>query len=260
MPYAKERLVTRIDDCWFYHVMDLPGFGTVGEGWDLRGRIKDYIGHVDVAGKRVLDIGTASGFLTFEMEKLGAEVISLDADSPKCSFFLPFKDQQFTTDREGWERDYKKYLERMTNGYWFAHRLYRSKAKVVYANVYDVPAEIGKFDVAVIGQVLVHLSDPVRAISSVMNRCADRIVITEGMVNTEEPIMSLCGRAAAGIAWSWWHISVGLYRELFTMAGFEIERIERGMYRCVAPSHPEQTELTTIVARRIEQKPISVVS
>jgi hypothetical protein len=66
---------------------------------------------------------------------------------------------------------------------------------------------------------------PLRALSSIIDRVRDRIVVTEGMVDSDEPIMSLCGRAANGIAWSWWHLSVGLYREIFTMAGFEVEKI-----------------------------------
>jgi hypothetical protein len=43
-----------VDDCAFYHVIDLPGVGTTDGGWDLRGRVDDYLGHVDFAGKRVL--------------------------------------------------------------------------------------------------------------------------------------------------------------------------------------------------------------
>src|SRR6516164_8364027 len=91
MVYAQERVVAGIDGCFFYHVMDLPGIGTVGQDWDLRGRVDDYLGNIELAGKRVLDVGTASGFLTFEMERMGAEVVSLDADGPKCNFPLPFR-------------------------------------------------------------------------------------------------------------------------------------------------------------------------
>jgi hypothetical protein len=97
--------------------------------------------------------------------------------------------------------------------------LNKSKAKMVYTNVYTIPPELGQFDVAVIGQILVHLSDPVGALSSVIDRIRGQIVVTEGMVDSDEPVMSLCGRAAtdvsdqSGIAWSWWHLSPGLYRE-----------------------------------------------
>jgi len=41
--------------------------------WDLRGQFEGYTGRVDVRGKRFLEIGAASGFVSFEAEKRGAE-------------------------------------------------------------------------------------------------------------------------------------------------------------------------------------------
>jgi predicted nicotinamide N-methyase len=38
--------------------------------------VDPYLGNFDFVGKRVLDVGAASGFLTFEMEKRGAEVVA----------------------------------------------------------------------------------------------------------------------------------------------------------------------------------------
>ena len=76
--YAAPLTVERPEDCFFYHKINIPGLGDVGEQWDLRSSIDDYLGKFDFRGKRVLDMGTASGFLTFEMEKRGAEVVSFD--------------------------------------------------------------------------------------------------------------------------------------------------------------------------------------
>jgi 2-polyprenyl-3-methyl-5-hydroxy-6-metoxy-1,4-benzoquinol methylase len=72
--------VPAIEDCWFYHVMDLPGLGTVNHfgRWDLRGRFDEYTGFIPVAGRTLVDVGSASGFLTFEAEKRGAVVTSFD--------------------------------------------------------------------------------------------------------------------------------------------------------------------------------------
>ena len=61
--YAAPRLVEDPADCYFYHTMDLPGHGTVTGEWDLRGREAAYLGNVDFQGKRVLEVGTASGHL-----------------------------------------------------------------------------------------------------------------------------------------------------------------------------------------------------
>ena len=52
-----------LEDCYFYHTMDVPGAGLVTGEWDLRNGVDAYLGHESVAGKRVLELGTASGFL-----------------------------------------------------------------------------------------------------------------------------------------------------------------------------------------------------
>ena len=71
--YARPRVVTDLEDCLFYHTMDIQGKGTVQGSWDLRAGIDRYLGGVDFAGKRVLDVGTATGCLSFHMERRGAE-------------------------------------------------------------------------------------------------------------------------------------------------------------------------------------------
>ena len=64
-PYAEPRAVASLDECYFYHTMDVPGHGTIKGEWDLRGRVDDYLGNFDFSGKRVLDVGAASGILSF---------------------------------------------------------------------------------------------------------------------------------------------------------------------------------------------------
>jgi hypothetical protein len=48
----RPRYVDRLEDCFFYHAMELPGFGLVRAHWDLRGRFDDYVGGLAVAGSR----------------------------------------------------------------------------------------------------------------------------------------------------------------------------------------------------------------
>src|SRR5437667_328088 len=76
--YAEPRTVTDLEDCYFYHSMEIPGHGLVEGPWDLRGGVDDYLGGVDLRDKRVLEIGTASGFLCFTMQGRGAEVVALE--------------------------------------------------------------------------------------------------------------------------------------------------------------------------------------
>ena len=61
--FADPLKVEDIGDCSFYHTVELPGYGVINGEWDLRGRVNEYLGNVDFAGQRVLEIGPASGFL-----------------------------------------------------------------------------------------------------------------------------------------------------------------------------------------------------
>src|SRR6266540_3206238 len=162
----RPRFVDRLEDCFFYHAMELPGFGLVRAHWDLRGRFEEYVGGVEVAGKSVLDIGAATGFLSFEAEKRGAvRVLSFDMSDARQQTFLPFKDKLYYRDPERWAEVYGAELEQWKNAYWLCHRLLESKAEVYYGNVYDLPRELGKFDVAILGSVLEHLSDQITALA-----------------------------------------------------------------------------------------------
>lgn len=76
--YARPRRVASVEECHFYHAMEIPGVGLVGEDWDLRGGEDDYLGHVELEYRRVLVIGPASGFLTFFMESRGADVVAVE--------------------------------------------------------------------------------------------------------------------------------------------------------------------------------------
>ena len=77
-PYAAPRRLTDPRKCYFYHTVEVPGFGLLRGRLDLRGRERDYLGGVPLRGKRVLEIGPANGGLSFYMERQGAEVVAYD--------------------------------------------------------------------------------------------------------------------------------------------------------------------------------------
>jgi SAM-dependent methyltransferase len=245
--YTHPRTVKDVKDCWFYPTMEIPGFGIVEGHWDLRGRLGDYVGGVDLNNRHVLDVGCSSGFLSFEMEKCGATVVSFDVGSAKDMDRLPFENSLYSTDRDKWEMLVNETVEGVKQSYWFTHERIGSKAKAFYGDICDLPEELGQFDVTVVGQILVHLSDPVSAFSNVARRCSGTMVITEGMLESDSPVMALCADPVKGPDWSWWHLSIGLYRSILRMAGFSIVKISDSLYDC-KPMGP--TRLYTIVAKR----------
>jgi hypothetical protein len=78
---SREELIALVDDVPWYHTIDL-GDGIVTKGtYDLRPVLDQYGFPADLHGKRVLDIGRASGFFSFELERRGADVTSTELGS-----------------------------------------------------------------------------------------------------------------------------------------------------------------------------------
>lgn len=122
----------------WYHRIDLGG-GLVTPGWmdplPQQHHFAKHVADLDLAGKRVLDIGCRDGLFSFQAEKAGAaEVIGIDNDlSPGAVEFL------------------------------IPH--FASKVKMRALNVMDLkPETFGLFDVVLFPGVLYHLRYPMWAL------------------------------------------------------------------------------------------------
>jgi hypothetical protein len=173
--YAAPRTVTRLEECWFYHTMDLPGYGTVQGEWDLRAGVREYLGGVDLRDKRVLEVGTASGFLCFTMEQQGARVVAVELAPGKAHDFIP---HARAGNRARFLRETQHGLDRMRNSYWLGHRALRSRARVHYGSAYALPAALGLFDVSTFGCVLMHLRDPFLALANALRLTRETVILT----------------------------------------------------------------------------------
>lgn len=229
--------------------MDLPNIGTVGGEWDLRQSVNDYLGRFPFQGKRVLDVGTASGFLTFEIEKQGGAVVSFDIDDGRRYGLVPF--HRFREHREHTVAGIAQGMNRQKNAYWLAHRALGSKAQAYYGDVYRLPTELGRFDVVVLGQVLVHLRDPFAALAAAGELSDDAIIVIEAVLDDRRPIALLHPNTdTGGPPHSWWRWSAELYRHAFGILGFQLDSVRKKKHLCVASGKPEWVELATLVGRR----------
>ena len=163
------------DDCDFYHTMEIPGCGIVNGMWDLRGKEAAYLGGVRFHGKRVLEIGAASGHLSFWMEGRGAEVIAFDLSEEMDWDAVPYGGEVDPKYRE----KRREHIRRLHNGFWFAHAAHRSKVEVVYGHASRLPAAIGPVDIATFCCVLLHLKDPFMALQSSLRLTRETVVVTE---------------------------------------------------------------------------------
>jgi SAM-dependent methyltransferase len=251
--YATRTDVPALADCDFYHTMDLPGYGVVRGDWDLRAGVDEYLGFEQVNGKRVLEIGTASGFLCFEMERRGAEVVGYDLSSADAWDVVPYAG----LDLPAIAAARAAHIARLNNGWWLARHAYGSSARVVYGNAYDIPAAIGAIDVCTFGAVLLHLRDPLRALESAARLRPQTMIVTEprrprrlGIFPPSQrrsPILLADGRAASPVD-VWWFFTPEAIANLLAIVGYRTIRVirHRRLYR------GRRMRMCTVVARPID--------
>jgi len=224
--YATPRNITHTSDCYFYHTMDLPIIGTINGNWDIREDMGHYLGNVDLKEKRVLDIGAASGSLSFYMENQGAEVVSYDLKSGADWDLVPYAK---------WEQYYQCLddreitIEKLKNSYWYAHRLNQSKAKAVYGNVYQIPKEIGLVDITLYGCILLHLKNPFDALQSGLRLTRETAIITDQVrpyLNSIMPTQVFMPDAKEFKIFDvWWYLNPEIIVKMLEVLGFEDTKV-----------------------------------
>jgi len=232
--FAEPQDISSPEDCIFYHTMDLPGYGLMEGMWDLRPNIDKYLGKVNLKNKRVLDVGAASGFLTFHMENQGAQVIAYDLSANDDVDIVPFAGVDYLERAD----HARPWLERIKNSFWLAHKAFNSQATAVYGNVYAIPEEIGLVDVSTFGSILLHLRDPFLALQNALRLTQETVIITEPVWNWVNFVRYLLpiGRHGSTMlfvpdtrlnepATTWWHISPSAMRRFIGVLGFEQARV-----------------------------------
>jgi hypothetical protein len=164
-----------VDDCDFYHTVEVPGHGIVAGQWDFRGTEAAYLGGVAFDGRSVLEIGPATGYLGFWMERQGAALTVLDLGPDNEWDFVPFQDLHIQT-HQAFRREH---LRRLQNGWWLLHERFGSQASALHGTVYDLGPEAGSFDVVTLNAVLLHLRDPMGALIRAASVCRQTLVVTE---------------------------------------------------------------------------------
>ena len=84
-------------------------------------------------------------------------------------------------------------MERVRNSWWYSHQRLGSHAQVVYGDIYRLPSDIGRFDVATFGSILMHLSRPFAALAL---RPSKALREKQHMLLLSSGTMSRCNRLA----------------------------------------------------------------
>lgn len=142
---------------WFQKLEVMPGLFSPGWSDPAKDKLPYYGLPDDLTGKRVLDIGCAEGFFSFEAERRGArEVVGIDSFPDSVRRFNIVKAAR------------------------------QSNANAFLMNVYDLePKRLGTFDVVLFYGVFYHLKHPQLALERIRSICTGDLLFQTHM--HEEP-------------------------------------------------------------------------
>ncbi len=211
----------RVDEHDWYHTFDLPG-GVVTPGlFDHRRVVRHLPIPGSLAGMRCLDAASADGFFAFELARRGAsEVVSVDlADASRQDWQRRPDDQQQAARGTG----------RAATAFDLVREALGLDVQRVDSSLYDLsPEQLGSFDFVFMGNILLHLADPARALRAVRSVTAP----TGTLLSYEAislPMSLLRPRTPTAQLWhehhaQWWTPNLAGHRRLLYAGGWDIER------------------------------------
>lgn len=231
---------------WYHCIEVTPGVVTPGV-FDLR-PVVDRLPWPDVRGKRCLDVGTADGYLAFELERRGAaEVVAIDI--PVHSGW----DWEPGVAERGVEYLSTVFGPDARSGFHTARALLNSRVRFAPLSVYDLSVDaVGAFDVVVCGSLLLHLREPLRALAAIRSvcrgalLCSNQIDLERSVGPRRRPLVRLDGTSGAT---QWWIPNAAGHVQMVRAAGFAVERVS-GLYSLpFGPAHPPRARTVRELVR-----------
>nr|WP_315491800.1 hypothetical protein [uncultured Rhodoferax sp.] len=234
-----------LHECDFYHSQTLPAGEMIGQ-WDLRQSPEAYLGHVDFHGRSVLEIGPASGFLSFHMERAGASVSCLEPSMSHLWDTVPFPG----VDAGSVRVEFAKHIERIRNSFWYCHALYRSQAKLFEADPCDIPSEMGNFDIGILACVLLHTRSPFSLLESLSRRVTQTMIVVDNYNAAlgPEPVCRFMPNPSVRQFDTWWQFSPQFIVSALELLGFSKARVSFHSQKCEHQS--AHIPMFTVVATR----------
>ena len=177
-----------LNDCEWYHRMEIPGLGgdnlTPSDSFDIRDDIGNILGNLDYKNKKVLNLGSITGHLSFEAERRGAQVTSIDLSVDPLQMAKQQATERDWVPRanEDWKKDLKAFMDKEVkrrNAFWYAHKALNSKSKLLISHANNLPKNLELHDIGIIFSVMLHIRDPFLALLRMCSHVNDKIVITE---------------------------------------------------------------------------------
>jgi O-methyltransferase len=242
----------RLEDCYFYHCVLFPDGSFVKGPWDLIDNESNYLGGIDLAGRSVLEYGPASGWLTHWMTQQGAEVVIIEIGWDLSNDLLPLA----TFDLEQARREQVSRAGQLANSWWYVRNAFGHSARAVYAPIYDLPSDLGRYDVSVFGSILLHLRDPFSALQQAAAITDDTIVVVEPLVvsaqDIDRPVL-LWNPSRSTSTNAWWWLAPEVVTDMLDVLGFPNATVSYHRQYYAPENYPElayEATLYTVVAQR----------
>lgn len=202
----------------WYHTIELAPDAVTRGSVDLR-RVAPRVLPERLDGLRALDVGSFDGFWAFEMERRGAEVLAADLDRFDQTEWPPINRERLAGEAQG-----RGPGERFA----LAHALLRSSVRRVATPVYELSLhQLGApVDLALVGDLLIHLRDPVRGLERVCEVLvpSGRILLLEEVnvaLSILRPRAAWASLQARGTDYNWWRGNLRCLVDFLALAGFE---------------------------------------
>ncbi|MGI8807269.1 MAG: methyltransferase domain-containing protein [Acidimicrobiales bacterium] len=246
---------SQVDDVPWYHTIELPG-GVVTPGrWDTRGVRAHVPFPASLQGKRCLDVGTWDGFWAFEMERRQAsEVVAIDLDDVDRWDWPALPPPEVVARfRAGKDED---------RAFSVAHAALGSKVDRRPLSVYDLSPDlspdpsadgVGTFDFAFVGTILLHLRDPVRALSAIRGvlhgdlLVADQISLSLSLLQPRAASAHVAGVDEP----HWWTPNIAGLKRMVHAAGFEVVRSGGPYFLKPGPGAPRRDSAKARLLARV---------
>jgi tRNA (mo5U34)-methyltransferase len=253
-------------DYYWYHTVNL-GDGLITPGvYDYRHCVEAFCFPECLEGRRILDIGAATGFFSFEFEKRGATVVStelpslLDIDKfpgetteqtlRKLEVMMPahstYSHQQCRQlfQMERLEQFYQCFL---VAPFEFCRQRLGSRVTRCFSTIYDLSPEVlgvDQFDLVFLGDVLLHTVYPLKALAAAASLCSGTLILAQGLADLpgNPPAMLYVGGETPGSdEISWWLPNYACFEMVLRKLGFrqvELKGNHEGIVRPGGGSFP----------------------
>ncbi|WP_201262299.1 bifunctional 2-polyprenyl-6-hydroxyphenol methylase/3-demethylubiquinol 3-O-methyltransferase UbiG [Azospira sp. I13] len=235
----------QLQDCSFYHSFDTADGEIIGQ-WDLRKNAAQYLGGVDLTNRSVLEVGPASGFLSYYMESRGANVTCVEPPLAYLWDTVPFENYDFAT----WRREFTEEIKRVRNSFWYVHHEKNSRVRLMETDPCNIPAAAGQFDIGLLASVLLHCRRPFDLLESVAKRTEHAMVITEIWNPTlgDGPVCMLLPHQGMRQVHTWWHFTPQFFISALGILGFTKPRVS--IHTQQQPAENREVTLFTVVCER----------